>query len=122
MFPPILFFSTRLLLLVPMRPRPKLLLLGSEGEDLEAAEPLPSNVFNRTRLRWLLDIQVPPQENPFEPPAFLAKMFPSILLSSRPAVWSPLKQFSEKVTFFSATFFTSVPGAKLPKSTPQRRK
>jgi hypothetical protein len=39
--PPILFFSTKLSLLVPTSPTPKLLLLGAVGENFEVAEPFP---------------------------------------------------------------------------------
>ena len=40
-FPPILFFSIMLSLLVPTSPTPKLLLFGAVGENFEVAEPFP---------------------------------------------------------------------------------
>ncbi len=81
-FPPILLFSTRLSLLVPTSPTPKLLL--TPGRTVDVAEPFPLYMFNRTRLLWLLASHVPPQENPAEPLAFLTETFFSMSLSDVP--------------------------------------
>jgi len=62
-FPPMMFRSTRLPLLLPMRPMPKELLTAVLAGF---TDPFPLSTFNRTRLLLLLVSQVPPQGNPAE--------------------------------------------------------
>ena len=99
-FPPILFFSIKLSLLLPTSPTPKLLLILSPfgSVTVEVADPFPLRIFNRTRLLWLLAIQVPPQGAPSEPIEFRTETFLSMSLSVVPPSRMPLKQLSDAVT------------------------
>ncbi len=85
-FPPMMFLSTTLPLLVPIRPIPKELLTAVLAG---LTEPFPLATFNRTRLLLLLVSHVPPQGNPAKA-KFRAKKLCKMSLSVVPVSQIPL--------------------------------